>query len=170
VDILDVLLDHVSPLDLVRKEGASRPSYGRCDSGKSRGNRPGGKKNHDRSKCTLFLGKRCQWAACSLLSARKREALKAETKRPCDRVRVVVIAGNLSIITNGGPDSGSDLDANVRVNEKRVMSKVRPAKKSAVAPPNAGADAVRGRFKYLNSCSQASLSPGTTEMFSTCHV
>jgi hypothetical protein len=42
----------------------------------------------------------------------------SEAKGTCDRVRVVVIAGNLSIIINGGPDSGSDLDGNVSVNEK----------------------------------------------------
>ena len=39
-----------------------------------------------------------------------------------------------------------------------------------VALPRVGTDAVMCKFEYLNSCSQASLSPGTTEMFSTCHV
>ena len=54
--------------------------------------------------------------------------LKAETKRPCDRVGTVMIPRNLAIITNGGPDSAGDLDANVGVNEKRVVSQVWPAK------------------------------------------
>lgn len=36
-----------------------------------------------------------------------------------------MIPRNLAVVANGGPDSGSDLDANVGVNEKRVVSQVR---------------------------------------------
>jgi hypothetical protein len=35
-----------------------------------------------------------------------------------------MIPRNLAVVADGGPDPGSDLDANVRVNEKRVMSQV----------------------------------------------
>ena len=50
--------------------------------------------------------------------------LKAETESAAHCVRAVMIAGNLSIITNGGPDSGSDLDALTR---RRRYSRNRPS-------------------------------------------
>ena len=52
-------------------------------------------------------------------------SLEAETEGSRDRMRAVMIPRNLAVIANGSPDSGCDLDANVRVNEKRVVSKVR---------------------------------------------
>jgi hypothetical protein len=62
-----------------------------------------------------------------------------------------MITENLTVVANGDPDSRIDLDTNIGVNGERVMSKVRPAKVCRGAT-NVGADTVRERFEYLNSC------------------